>query len=131
MDKDFLRWNRKKETLHHKVSSVFFHEREVWFCHVGINIGFEQDGKGENFGRPVLIFKKFNNDIFWGIPLTTKKKSGKYYSKIILGDSVERLAILSQLRLIDRRRLYQKIGVVREDNYKSIEDSVIKLCKSY
>ena len=31
-------------------------------------MGFEEDGKNDNFVRPVLVLKKFNNDMFLGIP---------------------------------------------------------------
>ena len=40
----------------------------------GKNIGFEQNGKGSNFVRPILVLRKFNSSIFWGLPLTTIKK---------------------------------------------------------
>ena len=84
MEKDFLKWHKRKEKLHIEGARVFFHEREVWWCSLGYNVGFEQDGKGYNFARPIIIFKKFNNEVFWAVPLTraTKKiskKSERYY----------------------------------------------------
>ena len=74
--KDFKKWHEKKAAIHTEGQRVFFHEREVWWCSLGANIGFEQDGKGEKFARPVLVFKKFNKEVFRAIPLTlqTKKK---------------------------------------------------------
>ena len=42
MKKDFKSWHGKKESLHHEKERPFFHEREVWFCSLGVNIGFEQ-----------------------------------------------------------------------------------------
>ena len=72
MKKDFESWHNKKIEIDNKESRVFFHEREIWFTHLGSNVGFEQDGKGELFGRPVLVFRKFNNRAFWAIPLTTR-----------------------------------------------------------
>jgi mRNA interferase MazF len=70
MAKDFNEWNRRKIIIHEDIARLFFDEREVWFCAFGVNVGFEQDGAGNLFSRPVLIFKKFNREIFWGIPLT-------------------------------------------------------------
>jgi hypothetical protein len=64
MKKDFWKWHSKKEEIDEKDTRIFFHEREIWFAHLGANVGFEQDGKGENFGRPVLIFRKFNPKCF-------------------------------------------------------------------
>ena len=80
MEKDFWKWHGKKENIHDEGHRVFFHEREIWFCHLGANIGFEEDGKGENFGRPVVVFRKFNNEVFWGVPLTTRTKAD--YAKL-------------------------------------------------
>ena len=74
MKKDFQKWHHKKEHLDSVEKRPFFHEREIWFCHFGVNVGYEQDGSGDDFLRPVLIVRKFNNEIFWGVPLTKTKK---------------------------------------------------------
>ena len=103
MNKDFNKWHDKKANLHDRGSRVFFHEREVWWCSLGLNIGFEQDGKGFDFARPVLIIKGFNKEVFLSVPLTTKNKKGKYYADINLGDKVARKIILSQIRLVDSK----------------------------
>lgn len=129
MEKDFKTWHTKKEVLDGKGNRVFFHEREIWFCHLGANVGFEQDGKGESFGRPVIVFRKFNNEVFWGVPLTTREKGGKFYLPIPMGDSASRKAILSQLRLLDAKRLYQKIGMIDSATHKQLEEAIIKLAQ--
>jgi len=129
MQKDFQTWHNKKTTIDDKENRIFFHEREIWFSHLGTNIGFEQDGKGENFGRPVIVFRKFNNEVFWAIPLTTRNKGGKFYLEIDLSDGIHRMAVLSQLRLIDAKRIYQKIAVISEETHKNLEQRIIKLCQ--
>ena len=58
---------------------ALFHEREVWWCSLGANIGFEQDGGGEDFERPVVILKKFNLDACLIVPLTARPKKGIGY----------------------------------------------------
>lgn len=128
MKKDFDKWNSEKTKTDTKNDRVFFHEREVWWCKMGINIGFEQDGKGDTFARPVLIFKKFNNEVCWALPLSTRIKKGKFYFSIDLEDGIKRVAILSQLRLIDAKRLYQKIGAMNDTDYKELQGAIIKLC---
>ncbi len=62
MQKDFDKWNEKKKKLDVRVieETLFFKEAEVWWIHIGLNIGFETNGKGEEFTRPVLILKKYN-----------------------------------------------------------------------
>jgi len=36
--KDFKKWHNKKEQIDDIAKRPFFHEREVWFCHLGANI---------------------------------------------------------------------------------------------
>lgn len=128
-EKDFTKWHEQKSDLHENKIRLNFHERDVWFSSLGANIGFEQDGKGEQFGRPVIIFRKFNNIVFWAVPLTTRTKTGKYYMPVDLGDGISRMAILSQLRLIDAKRIYQKIGIIDQKTHKELEERIIKLCQ--
>jgi len=53
--KDFLKWHTEKARIHEAKSGVFFHEREVWWCALGLNVGFEQDGSGEDFQLEALL----------------------------------------------------------------------------
>lgn len=73
MMKDYQGWYAKKSDINEIKKNPFFHEREIWFCYLGANVGFEQDGS-EEFLRPVVVFRKFNNDVFWAIPLTKSNK---------------------------------------------------------
>jgi mRNA interferase MazF len=55
MEKDFDRWNKKKKALNETDFTDYVHEREVWWCALGVNVGLEADGKHDNFERPVLV----------------------------------------------------------------------------
>ena len=79
MQKDFPGWHRHKERLHAQHHTPTFQEREIWWCSVGVNVGHEMDGKNQFYNRPVLIMRKFNPHIFFGVPLTTKMKQNPYY----------------------------------------------------
>ena len=46
MAKDFDRWNKKKKALDAKAEPLYFHEGEIWWVHLGVNVGYEIDGKG-------------------------------------------------------------------------------------
>ena len=133
MKREFKEWHIEKERMDTESSRVFFHEREVWWCSLGVNVGFEQDGKGERFARPVLIFKKFSNEVFWAVPLTlqvkTRGKAERFYAPVDLRDGTKRNAILSQLRLVDAKRLIGKSGSVTVDNYEAIQKAIIDLCQ--
>lgn len=130
MNKPFDEWNKLKKDLQKNESKIFFHEREIWWCSLGTNLGFEQDGRGIHFARPILIFKKFNNEVFWALPLSTKIKKGKFYVPVELRDGMPRVVITSQLRLMDAKRLIDKISTISRDNYKLIQKAVINLCSS-
>jgi mRNA interferase MazF len=127
MQKDFTNWHNLKSKIHTENNRAFFHEREVWWCSLGFNVGFEMDGKGTNFARPVLIIKVFNKEIFICLPLTTKDKQGKYYLDINLSDGVKRKVILSQIRLVDAKRLHEKIGIIDKVQFSKIKQAVLKL----
>jgi len=121
--KDYKRWTYLKEKVNNSGSPrVLFHEREIWDCGLGENIGFEQDGKGKSFLRPVLIIKKFNHDVLWGIPLTTSKKKGHpYYYNFSFVEGVQSSAILSQIRLIDAKRLSHLMGYMSKPDFEEIK----------
>jgi mRNA interferase MazF len=119
MEKEYDNWNKLKKDLSTKKSKIFFHEREVWYCSLGKNIGYEEDGKNELFERPVLIIRKFNNEIFLAIPLTSSKKDNEYYHHYELGGKTY-AGILSQIRLLDGRRLSRKIGMIKESDFTMI-----------
>jgi len=70
--------------------------------------------------RPVLIFKKFNKEIFWGIPLTRKIKNNIYY--INLETKPESSAIISQIRLLDAKRLSHKINMIDKIKFFEIKE---------
>ncbi len=129
MSKKFISWIFSKIIIDKtKRVELIINEGQVFWCFWGENIGYEQNGKGEYFHRPVLIFKKFNNDIFWGIPLSTKNKDNKYYVKVLLKD-VEQSVIISQLRTLDSKRLYMYIGSISVEDFDKIENKVINLIK--
>ncbi len=120
MTKRFISWIFNKIIIDKTYKETCINEHEVYWCLLGENIGFEQNGKGEYFLRPVLVLKKFNNNIFWGIPMSTKNKDNKYYVKVLIKD-VEQSAIISQLRILDTKRLYQFIGYVSREDFARIK----------
>ncbi len=119
--KDFDSWNEKKKEIDAEPTASFYHEREVWWCSLGVNIGSEQDGTGKSFDRPVLILRGFNKEIFLGVALTGKRKTGKYYFYLGIINGKDATAILSQIRLIDTRRLVRKITTIDNGVFSSIK----------
>jgi hypothetical protein len=75
--KDFNNWNKLKIEIEKSKleDSVYFYEREIWWCHLGENLGIESCGKGSKFSRPVLIIKKYNKHHCIVTPTTTRSHS--------------------------------------------------------
>ena len=125
MHKDFSRWHAKKSNLHQRGGTALFHEREVWWCSLGENIGYEQDGNGKDSARPVVIVKKHNLELCLVVPLTAKLKKGKYYFPVDLVEGEKSAAILSQIRLIDRKRLLYKIETLPKKVFTGLVEMLV------
>jgi mRNA interferase MazF len=124
MIKDFNLWNKNKQDIHYGSGNKFYHQREVWWCSLGVNIGFEQDGKGITQERPVLIIKGFNRYICIVVPLTTVIKDNPYYIPLGKICNKNSFAIISQIRLIDTKRLVNKIGIIDKKLFSSVRKAV-------
>ena len=123
--KDFNKWNKEKKDLEMKErDTLWFHEREIWWCSIGLNLGDEQDGKNEMFERPVLIVKKFNKKICWILPMTTKNKSGTYYHQILYEGKVFSI-VLSQIRLVSIKRFRRFIRKISPYQFKIIQKKIV------
>ncbi|HEY4516418.1 MAG TPA: type II toxin-antitoxin system PemK/MazF family toxin [Candidatus Paceibacterota bacterium] len=126
----FDEWNAQKKRADETEIILGFKERELWFIKMGKNVGFEQDGKGDEFLRPVLIFKKFNTRVFWGIPLTRTEKKGPFYYQLANIGQRRNTAILSQIRLFDAKRLKYKIGTSTAADFEDLKKSFQALVES-
>jgi len=128
MQKDFWKWHTKKEILHEAPGTALFHEREIWWCALGANIGFEQDGNSDLFTRPVVILTKFNLDACLIVPLTSRAKKGKYYFAVGEVEERQAVAVLSQIRFVDRKRLAVKITTMEQALFASLTAAIVAAC---
>jgi hypothetical protein len=76
---EFDKWNTIKKKTNKDSKHRNFKEREIFNTKVGKNMGYEQNGVGNQFIRPVLIVKKFSSGSFYGVPLSTTEKRNRYY----------------------------------------------------
>ena len=129
MDDEFDQWNKNKKDIETNKNRPLFHEREIWFISLGLNIGSEQNGKGSRFLRPIIIIKKFNNNIFWALPTTKKRRNGIYYYICEYKKGVSTTALVSQLRIFDGKRLQYKIGDITEIDFEEIRKRIISFLK--
>ena len=119
--KNFDDWNKIKKDIEKSKIDKVFHTQEIWWCSVGINIGFEEDGKNNNYERPVLILRKFSNDLFIGIPLSTKIKEGEYYINFIDDERLPFSVLLSQTKVISGKRLLRKISKMSRGRFQEVK----------
>lgn len=119
-------WNIKKQIINQKKGRKHFKERDVVFINIGENIGYEQNGKGNEFLRPVLVYKKFSTEIFLGIPLTRTSKDSHFYSSFNFKGKTS-TAILSQIRLFDAKRIAYFYGKISVGNFKLIKEKLIEI----
>ena len=104
MENSYQLWARVQAYLSSKYRRRYYKEGEIFWVSVGMNIGQEQNGKGLNFTRPVLVVKGYNERLFFGLPLSNTKRRGPYYYPITL-DGEERAILLSQGSKYDTARI--------------------------
>jgi mRNA-degrading endonuclease toxin of MazEF toxin-antitoxin module len=126
--KDYEHWHIRKLAINNQSEVVYFDRQEVWWLAVGCNIGYEEDGKGTDFLRPVLIFCKFSYRFFLGIPLSTTPKTGRFYHQF-QNSPRYKTALLSQIRAFDARRLINKDGWISEADMHSIQRKLSRLIR--
>ncbi len=128
MEQKFDLWNeiKKKIDSEDNLTERFPKEGEVWMSSLGKNVGFEQNGSNDNFSRPVLIIKKFNNQMFWTIPLSTKKKAFDFYHNYTDPSGEKVSAILAQLKLSSVKRLKRKIYDLPSQQLPEIKEKLKK-----
>lgn len=118
--KNFDDWHILKKELDEKAVAPLFKEREIWWCSIGVNIGYEIFGKDEQFTRPVLVLRKFSKFTFFGLPMTSSKKDFPSYYPLTFHEK-EGSVLLDQARTIDGRRLVKRMGRLNENEVLKIK----------
>ena len=126
MQKDFDQWNIEKKQAHTERPRLYT-VREVWWCRLGINIGTEQDGRGKNFLRPAIILRGFGADACLIAPLSTSTHEHALRVSVGLVNGVAAKANLSQIRVIDTRRLVEKIGFLDKEVFSILRKTAREL----
>ena len=115
--KQYDKWNEVKKNIDNKQEQIYFKEREIYWENIGENVGFEQAGKGDDFTRPLLIFRKFSKNMFLGIPLSTQRKNGSFFFEFSFKDDKISTALLVQTKMFDVKRLDKKIGKISVEDF--------------
>ena len=127
MQEEFNKWCELKFRVN-KINRVLnFKTREIWYISIWENIWFEQNWKWKYFLRPVIVYKKFNKQLFYWIPLTSKFKDSKFYYNFEFKKWINSSAILSQMRLFDSKRLVRRYWMISKIFYEELSEKLKKL----
>ena len=72
------------------------------------------------------IIKKYSNDIFLGIPLTTTQREGSFYFQFEFKNKIS-TAILVQHKLYSNKRLIKKMGMINKEDFIKLKEALNKL----
>jgi mRNA interferase MazF len=132
MEKYFDEWNKIKKDTNQNERKLGIKPREIFWARIGQNIGFEQNGKGKNFARPVIIVRKLTKDLFLGIPTTTTlRKDDDYFHKFKYStynnETLNVCALILQIKVFSTKRLMNKIGMIHKEDFEIIVKKAKKL----
>ncbi len=129
--KEFDNWNglKKKIQFESEIPTYFPQEGEVWMASLGKNIGHEQNGSGDNFSRPVLVIKKFNNHMFWCVALSTKQKPFDFYFNFTDSNGEKVSVILAQMKLTSVKRLKRNLYKIDSELFERMREKIRSFIK--
>lgn len=111
-------WNDQKQRLNFEKAENSekryppYKDSDIWWTNIGLNIGAEIYGKGEDFRRPVLVLKKMGS-MFLGVPLTSQNKyNNPGFLQVTYRKEKSSWAILSQVKVFSAYRLLHKDRLV-------------------
>ena len=126
MEKNFDGWNEKKKQLDNNKRDLLFKEGEIWWCSLGLNIGEEVYGKGDDFRRPVIILKKLSHNSCVVMPTSTQKREGSWYHHLCVQNK-DRFVLMHQVRFISANRLSVRESALSRDEFLGLKKSVASL----
>jgi len=129
----FNNWCEIKKDITKKQKTIGIKERSIVFVNIGQNVGYEQNGKGDEFLRPVVVLKVFSKNLFFGIPLTSQIKEGNFFKVITFSHKnkeYKSTAILVQAKTFDIKRCKYTKGMIKKSDFEELKESFYKLTLS-
>jgi len=123
MQKDFDNWNVEKKRTNEEQPRLYT-VREIWWCRLGVNVGSEQDGSEKLFLRPVVIIRGFGANTCMVIPFTTSSRRHPLRVSVGKIQGKTARAILSQIRVVDTRRLVEKVEFLDKEIFAQLRKAV-------
>ena len=123
--KDFDNWNKEKKKLERRhPKSIICHNRQVWTCKIGENIGNEIS-KSKPFIRPIVIINDYlGGDLIGIVPFSTQysEKLSRFIVDLEEYDFLNKTsyAYTNHFRSMSKKRLIKKLGKIDILDYQSI-----------
>ena len=109
-----------EEKREEKREELAYKAREVWsYAHTDPSSGRVSE-------RPVLVFHRGSDGMFWGLPLATTRVKGKtvYVPRHKNGKKV---SALSQMRTLKAGRLVRRLGKAGEKEFSALNIAILRL----
>lgn len=126
--KDFVGWAKVAEEVEKRERPKYVKVGGIYWCNLGINIGSCEDGKGNNYTRPVLVLAKMNATQALIVPITSKQKVGANYREICVSAKIEYL-LFDQLRMVDTKCLSDLIDDVGDNILKRFRSDLLNILR--
>jgi len=123
----FDNWCGTKKETHFLRIAKKYRTRDIWWVNLGVNIGNEEDGKGELYLRPVVIVTGLSATTCLVAPLTTSDNIHKFRIDVGDVDGKQAKAIISQIKVLDTKRFVEKVGFVSKEKFEDIRKAVKNL----
>lgn len=124
--KDYQSWSFVKSKLDKKDKSIFIRSGEIRWVSLGVNVGNEIDGKGNDFARPCLILHVIGNRLCLVVPVTSKIKNRSGYMEIDRNGKSETVC-LDQIRVVSPKRVLSRIGKLSTDKTSKVKEEIKKV----
>lgn len=123
MEKQFNEWNDRKRRIHKQNNIRYCKRRDIVWCALGENIGSEVNGDDRFFKRPVAILKCFGKNTCLVVLITSSVTENELKIPIGKIEGIESFAALSQIRVVDTRRIYKKISKLSTEDFEKIKEA--------
>ena len=90
---------------------------------MGVNIGSELDGKGDEFTRMVVVLKKTSSTMFYALPLSSKQAT-KIFHPLVMHEGRTSYAVMSQVFSSSSKRLERFDSKISESELDILREKV-------
>lgn len=103
---------------------------EIWIVEIPSGDGHEQSGR-----RPVIVLHESEANICVVVPVTSNLHALRYLDTLQISPTTENglcsisVALLFQIRAIDKMRIVNKIGTIDSDTMRKIDNTLKQMLK--